>query len=109
MGCANSIGNVKITRPTDLKSLCLTSREIRDIAVRELYRNVFLDVEGTKAVRVSGFLSRDNPGTQHVRDVTVYFPLASNAHERAAQLGKAHFIVRMLLDSLPSNSLEAFR
>ena len=100
---------MKITRPSDLKSLCLTSRETRDVAVRRLYRKVFLDIGGAKAVLVSGFLARDNPGIPHVRDVTVYFPTASSINGRATQLTQAHFVTHMLLDSLPSNSLEAFR
>ena len=106
---SNPIGDVQITRPTDFKSLCLTSRDIRDVAVRKLYRKAFLDIEGAKAIRVSGFLARDNPGIPYVRDVTVYFLIFSDANERAAQLKQAHFVVRMLLEILPLNSLEAFR
>lgn len=109
MADSDPIGNVKITRPTDLKSLGLTSRDIQDVAVRKLYWKVFLDIEGAKAVRVSGFLARDNQRIPHVRDVILNFSTASDTNERVAQLWQAHFVARMLLNSLPSNSLEAFR
>jgi len=62
-------------------------------------------------VRVSGFLARDNPGIPHVRDVTVNFHQhpVRNANELTAEPRLANSVARMLLDSLPSNSLEAFR
>ena len=99
---------MKITRPTDLKSICLTSRDCRDVAVRELYRKVFLDIGGAKAVRISGFLARENPGLPHVRDITVYFCI-SGSDDREVLCRQANFVVRLLLELLPPNILEAFR
>ncbi|KAI9816522.1 MAG: hypothetical protein M1827_001654 [Pycnora praestabilis] len=56
-----------IKRPTDLKSLCLVSAEIRDIAIRQLYRKVEIDIGGSGDSQLSAFLGRDNPGLSHIR------------------------------------------
>ncbi|KAI9878317.1 MAG: hypothetical protein M1830_001250 [Pleopsidium flavum] len=100
-----------IDRPTDLKSLCLTSKDVRDVAVRELYRNVSFDMGSHKDVHVSSFLARDNPGLPYVREIAIHLLGCQNSSsaERNAQIRQAHFVVRLLLDHLPSDILEAFR
>ena len=118
----------QITRPEDLKSLCLTSKQLRDIATPPLYRKVLLFVGGYKDVRVSGLLSRTNPGIQHVRKVylqldktpmpTAGFPVDSDEsseddgdeliEENLGAARQARFTVRLLLDFLPNDILENF-
>lgn len=120
---------LQITRPEDLKSLCLTSKQLRDIATPPLYRKVLLFVGGHKDVRVSGLLSRTNPGIQHIRKVylqldkapmpTADFQVDSDdsseddgdvpIEENLGAARQAQFTVRLLLDFLPNNILENFR
>lgn len=117
-----------ITRPEDLKSLCLTSKRLRDIATPPLYRKVLLFIGGHKDIRVSGLLSRSNPGIQHIRKVYLQLektPIPaldihvnsddSSEDEEDAQIEdivgaarQAQFTVRLLLDFLPNDILEKF-
>lgn len=123
------ITSLQITRPEDLKSLCLTSKRLRDIATPPLYRKVLLFIGGHKDIRVSGLLSRSNPGIQHIRKVYLQLektPVAaldihvnsddSSEDEEDAQIEdivgaarQAQFTVRLLLDFLPNDILEKFR
>ena len=124
---------LQIKRPEDLKSLCLTSKSLRAIATPPLYRTVFLSVGGHRDIRVSGLLSRTNPGVQHIRKVYLHLEKApyqnSNFHSNsdnssddssedevevklediAGGARQAQFIVRLLLDFLPNDILETFR
>lgn len=123
------ITSLQITRPEDLKSLCLTSKRLRDIATPPLYRKVVLFIGGHKDIRVSGLLSRSNPGIQHIRKVYLQLektPIPaldihvnsddSSEDEEDAQIEdivgaarQAQFTVRLLLDFLPNDILEKFR
>lgn len=123
------ITSLQITRPEDLKSLCLTSKRLRDIATPPLYRKVLLFIGGHKDIRVSGLLSRSNPGIQHIRKVYLQLektPIPaldihvnsddSSEDEEDAQIEdivgaarQAQFTVRLLLDFLPNDILEKFR
>lgn len=123
------ITSLQITRPEDLKSLCLTSKRLRDIATPPLYRKVLLFIGGHKDIRVSGLLSRSNPGIQHVRKVYLQLEKTpvpaldihvnsddSSEDEEDAQIEdivgaarQAQFTVRLLLDFLPNDILEKFR
>lgn len=120
---------LQITRPEDLKSLCLTSKQLRDIATPPLYRKVLLFIGGHKDIRVSGLLSRTNPGIQHIRKVYLQLEktLVSspdfqvNSDDSSEDEGdveienivgaarQAQFTVRLLLDFLPNDILENFR
>ena len=120
---------LQIKRPEDLKSLCLTSKLLRAIATPPLYRKVFLCVGGHKDIRVSGLLSRTNPGIQHIRKVYLHLEkvpylnldFQTNSddsseeevevkHEDIAGVARqAQFTVRLLLDFLPNDILENFR
>lgn len=120
--------SAQITRPEDLKSLCLTSKQLRDIATPPLYRKILLFVGGHKDVRVSGLLSRTNPGIEHVRKVylqldktpmpTAEFQVDSDdsseddgdelIEENLGAARQAQFTVRLLLDFLPNDILESF-
>lgn len=57
----------QIARPTDLKTLCLTSKAFRDLATPRLYCKVTLFIGCSRDVRISGLLSRTNPGLYHIR------------------------------------------
>ena len=120
---------LQINRPEDLKSLCLTSKSLRDIATPPLYRKVFLSVGGHKDIRVSGLLSRTNPGVQHIRKVYLHLEKAPHQNldfqtnsddsseeevevkpeDIAGAARQAQFTVRLLLDFLPNDILENFR
>lgn len=120
---------MQITRPEDLKSLCLTSKQLRDVATPPLYRKVLLFIGGHKDIRVSGLLSRTNPGIQHIRKIYLQLektPLPTpdfqvNSDDSSEEEGdvqienilgaarQAQFTVRLLLDFLPNDILENFR
>ena len=121
---------LQIKRPEDLKSLCLTSKSLRAIATPPLYRELFLPVGGHNDIRVSGLLSRTNPGLQHIRKVYLrlervpcqHLDFQTNSdssddedqvevkHEDIAGAARqAQFTVRLLLDFLPNDILEKFK
>ena len=116
----------QIYRPTDLKSLCLTCKEFREIATPILYRRIHFFVGGSQDLHLTPFLGRDNPGLQHIREVHLSlervtlrdkggdtypddhsddrFEVDHNGPHR-----QANFTVRLLLEFLPANQLEVFR
>lgn len=120
---------LQITRPEDLKSLCLTCKQLRDIATPPLYRKVLLFIGGHKDVRVSSLLSQTNPGIEHIRKVYLQLEKTQlpsldfqvNSDDSSEDEGDAHpvdivgaarqaqFTVRLLLDFLPHDILESFR
>ena len=120
----------QIIRPEDLKSLCLTSKQIREVVTPQLYRKVLLFIGGHKDVRVSGLLSHSNPGIQHIRKIYLqlektFVPppnlVDEDSNESSEEEGElrvedisgsarqAQFTVRLLLDFLPNDILETFR
>lgn len=119
----------QIIRPKDLKTLCLTSKQLRDLATPALYRNVTLDIGGPKdMLLIAGLLSRDNPGLKYIRDLSLGFERniilskqeiiddsSDDGEEETAYeefgLGarQAQLTARLLLDALPENVLESFR
>lgn len=91
---------------------------------------MFLFIGGHKDIRVSGLLSRTNPGIQHIRKVslqlekTIISPTRastdssddSSDEETEAKFDnivgaarQAQFTVRLLIDFLPNDILENFR
>lgn len=123
------MARLQIKRPEDLKSLCLTNKELRDIATPPLYRKVLLFIGGHKDIRVSGLLSPTNPGIQHIRKIYLQLektPITSqdfqvNSDDSSEEEGdvqienmvgaarQAQFTVRLLLDFLPNDILDNFR
>ena len=108
--------------------MCLTSKELRDIATPPLYRKVLLFIGGLKDVRISGLLSRANPGLHHIRKIYLQLektPMPTqdfqiNSDDSSEDEGdvqpdmggaarQAQFTVRLLLDFLPNDILENFR
>lgn len=106
----------QLTRPSDLKQLCLTSRDVRDLAVGFLYRYVKIDLGGQHDARINGLISPLNTATKHIRHMSVYLAQASSALEvrfsdeedgdqyferEAGSLQQMHMMVRMLLEAFP--------
>ncbi|RMZ12132.1 hypothetical protein D0860_03091 [Hortaea werneckii] len=96
----------KVLRPTDLKSLCLVNKQLHELAVKPLYRNVSLDLGSGHDSRLASFLSPKNIGLKHVRQVRLYL---ANIRDRCNQKRQADFATQMLLEFLPEDVLEEFR
>jgi hypothetical protein len=95
----------KVTRPTDLKNVCLVCKQLRDIAVRPLYHSVTLDVGSEKDYRLGAFLHPHNVGLKHVRKLDLYL---ADVLDKCNQQQQANFAIRMILELLPEDILEKF-
>ncbi|CAN9396229.1 unnamed protein product [Alternaria alternata] len=94
-----------INRPTDLKNVCLTCKQLHEIAVRQLYYEVTLDVGSSHDTRLAAFLNPKNIGLQHVRKLDLYL---ADVLDKCNQQQQANFAIRMILELLPENQLEKF-
>ncbi|KAF2753606.1 hypothetical protein EJ05DRAFT_165717 [Pseudovirgaria hyperparasitica] len=94
-----------VTRPTDLKNLCLTSKQLHEIAVRPLYNEVTLDIGSPQDILLSSFLSPNNIGLKHIKKVDLYL---ATVLDPCNQLQQANFTIRLLIEFLPENILEKF-
>ncbi|KAK3670613.1 hypothetical protein LTR78_009448 [Recurvomyces mirabilis] len=97
--------DIKILRPTDLKSVCLVNKQLHTLAVRPLYRYIALDLGSANDARLSAFLSPSNIGLKHIRQIRLYL---ANVRDRCNQKQQASFATRMLLEFLPNDILEEF-
>ncbi|KAK4548740.1 hypothetical protein LTR36_008513 [Oleoguttula mirabilis] len=95
-----------IIRPSDLKNVCLVSKQLHEIAVKPLYRNISFDLGGTNDTRLAGLLNPHNKGLKHIRRIRLYL---ANVRDRCNQKQQANFATRMLLEFLPEDVLEEFR
>ncbi|KAL9065564.1 MAG: hypothetical protein Q9157_007427, partial [Trypethelium eluteriae] len=109
------IKSLIINRPTDMKSLCLTSRQLHEITVRQLYRNVSLDVGSPNDTKLSAFMNPKNIGLKYLRTLDLYLAeIRDKCYNQRykkpkaekMQVAHAHFTVRMLLEFLPEDTLE---
>ncbi|CAA9957274.1 hypothetical protein PTNB73_03845 [Pyrenophora teres f. teres] len=98
-------GPVQINRPTDLKNVCLTCKQLHEIAVRPLYYEVTLDVGSASDTRLAAFLNPKNIGLKHVRKLDLYL---ADVLDKCNQQQQANFAIRMILELLPENQLEKF-
>lgn len=96
----------QINRPSDLKNICLVSKELHEIAVRFLYHRVSLELGSFKDNLMPSFLSPRNIGLRHIRQIHLYL---AHVTDRCNQEQQATFATRMLLEFLPENILEEFR
>lgn len=96
----------QVIRPSDLKKLCLVSKEWHQLAVRFLYRNVALDLGSPADTRLSAFINPKNIGLKHIKQLRLYL---AGVADRCNQEQQAHFATRMLLEFLPEDTLEEFR
>lgn len=55
-----------------MKSLCLTSKQLHEITVRQLYRSVSLDVGSPNDTKLSAFMNPKNIGLKHLRTLDLY-------------------------------------
>ncbi|KAF2640234.1 hypothetical protein P280DRAFT_452817 [Massarina eburnea CBS 473.64] len=94
-----------ITRPTDLKNVCITCKQLHEIAVRFLYHEVTLDVGSSNDTRLGAFLSPRNIGLKHIRKLDIYL---ADVLDKCNQINQANFAIRMILELLPENILEKF-
>lgn len=95
-----------IIRPSDLKNVCLVSKELHEIAVRFLYREVSLDLGSVNDNFMPALLNPRNIGLKHIRQIRLYLAHKSDTCNQEQQ---ATFATRMLLEFLPENILEDFR
>lgn len=95
----------QIIRPSDLKNVCLVNKQLHDIAVKPLYRNVALDLGSHTDTRLSAFLSPKNIGLKHIRQIRLYL---ATVRDRCNQDQQAHLVTRMILEFLPEDILEEF-
>ncbi|KAF2457599.1 hypothetical protein BDY21DRAFT_385840 [Lineolata rhizophorae] len=100
-----------VIRPTDMRNLCLTCKQLHEITVRQLYHEVSLDLGCTNDNRLSAFLHPRNIGLPYVRMLDVYLADVVDKYNQAdveRQLQQANFAIRMILEFLPENILERF-
>ena len=96
----------QVKRPSDLKKICLVSKELHSIAVRFLYHRISLDLGSFKDNLMPSFLSSRNIGLKYIRQIHLYL---AHVTDRCNQEQQATFATRMLLEFLPENILEEFR
>jgi hypothetical protein len=96
----------RVNRPSDLKNICLVSKELHEIAVRFLYHRISLDLGSFKDNLMPSFLSPRNIGLKYIRQIHLYL---AQVTDRCNQEQQATFATRMLLEFLPENILEEFR
>jgi hypothetical protein len=94
-----------VNRPTDLRNVCLTCKQLHEIAVRQLYYDVTLDVGSNQDTRLGAFLNPRNIGLPHIRKLDLYL---ADVLDKCNQLQQANFAIRMILELLPENILEKF-
>ena len=92
-----------IPRPTDLKSLCLTSKQLRNIATSYLYRDVKLDLREWKVGH--GFFKQGHPGHKYVRMLSII----PSGYIPTQQAGRSmRQAIRVLLGLIPRDALQEF-
>ena len=99
----------QLDRPSDLKNVCLVSKELHEIAVRYLYHDVSLDLGSQKDFLMSDFMDPRNIGLKHIRKIRLFLANVPDRCNRCTQEQQATFATRMLLQLLPENILEEFR
>jgi hypothetical protein len=96
----------QVNRPSDLKNVCLVSKELHEIAVRFLYHDVSLELGSLRDYHMPAFMSRHNIGVKHIRKITLFL---SSVPDPCNSEQQATFAISMLLSFLPENILEEFR
>ena len=56
-----------ISRPSDLKSLCLSCKPLRNAALPQLYRTVTINLDQCRLPTLNGFFVANNAGRAHTR------------------------------------------
>ncbi|PPJ57063.1 hypothetical protein CBER1_00534 [Cercospora berteroae] len=89
-----------VPRPSDLKALCLSCKQLHDIATPHLYRLVIIDISA--AAPNVGFFTMGNPGHAHIKSLR--FTHMQDV-DQAEQHVDANKIMRLALYCLPKDSL----
>jgi len=97
---------VQVIRPTDLVTVCLTSRALHKLAVVELYKEVTLEVGSHTDTRLTAFINPNNIGLKHLKKLDLY--LAEHPEKCATLVNQANLAIRMLIEFLPEHQLEKF-
>ena len=97
--------DAQINRPNDLRNVCLACKQLHEIAVRQLYKEVTLDHGSPNEIHFASFLSPKNIGLPHLRRLDLFL---ADVPEKCNQLQHANFVVRMILELLPEDILECF-
>ena len=71
-----------IFRPSDLKSLCLSCKDLRHAALPRLYHTVMIDLEQCQLPALNGFFLAHNAGRAYTR--TLSFTKASKVNSTMA-------------------------
>ncbi|KXT13451.1 hypothetical protein AC579_4246 [Pseudocercospora musae] len=95
----------RVIRPSDLKNVCLVSKQLHSLAVRPLYRNVALDLGSNNDNRLTAFVNPRNIGLKHIRQLRLYL---AEVRDKCNQEQQAQFATRMILEFLPEDTLEEF-
>ena len=93
-------------------SLCLTSKRLHELTVRNLYKAIHLHLGGTRDSNMAALLSPDNIGVRHIKQVDLWHDHTHDHDDEDAVEALARhtsFAVRMMLELLPKNQLEKFR
>ncbi|KAF2402430.1 hypothetical protein EJ06DRAFT_473503 [Trichodelitschia bisporula] len=94
-----------VIRPTDMKNLCLTCKQMHAITARQLYHEVTLEVGSPTDTKLTAFINPRNIGLQYIRKMDLYL---ADVPDKCNQLQQAHFAIRMILEFLPEDILEKF-
>ena len=82
------------------------NKQLHQLAVKPLYRNISLDLGSQRDYNLTALLSPSNPGLKHIRQLRLYF---ANVQDRCNQrLLQANLATRMLIEFLPEDVLEEF-
>lgn len=91
-------------RPSDMKALCLTCKDLRQFATPVLYRKVEVDIMPDTSQWLAAFVDPANQGRQYIRGLRISHGWSKDeAGEK-----KVQHIIRTLLSSLITNTLETF-
>ncbi|KAF2835195.1 hypothetical protein M501DRAFT_942665 [Patellaria atrata CBS 101060] len=94
-----------VTRPTDMKNLCLTCKQLHRLTVPQLYNEVTIDIGTANDTRLLDFLNPGNIGLPYVRKIDLYL---AEVVDKCNQIQLANFTIRAILALLPENILEKF-
>ncbi|PNS14284.1 hypothetical protein CAC42_6797 [Sphaceloma murrayae] len=97
----------QLSRPSDLKSLCLVAREWYHPAVKQLYSSIDLRLGGKADYLIPAMFNSRNAALVHVRDLT--FGLQSYGSLGSESFGRAILALIVIVENLPNNTIHSFR
>lgn len=91
-----------LLRPDHLAQACLVSKQLRQIALPLLYREISINVNEWKDEQLENFLAQGHVGHRHIRSIDV------DSDDIEGER-KALKVAKDVLSVLPWNGLRAFR